>query len=356
MGTLLRSFWHPVAIAASILPGTARPLRVLSEDLTLYRGESGAFHLIGARCAHRGTLLQTGEVDGDGLRCMYHGWRYDGTGRVTDMPAERGGITGDVVTIEGYPCTEYAGFVFAYLGPQPAPVFDLPRKWFLEDPKRHIFPFHETWDCHWFQQIENSLDAAHVSFAHMWGRSNRFGERITASVPALDYRETSAGILQTATRSPDNVRVSDWTFPNNNHVLVPGPQREDPWSHLCVWAVPIDEMATMRFTVISSEPGCDWFERDHDPHFQPADHRSALFAGGKLPELNTIQALNVQDYVAVVGQGTVADRAAEHLGQTDAGIAKLRSLFFRELAAIREGRPPKVWTRLAEVPAMPTPA
>lgn len=356
MGVLLRSFWQPIAIASTLNRGNAKPIRALSEDLTLYRGEGGKFHLIGARCAHRGTVLHTGSIEGDSLRCMYHGWRYDGNGRVVEMPAERGGISHEVVATVGYPCFEYAGLVFAYLGPQPAPAFDLPRKTFLEDSARHLFPFEETWDCHWFQQIENSLDAAHVSFAHMWGRSNRFGERITSVVPTLAYEETCAGLRQIATRSPDNVRISDWTFPNNNHVLVPGPKRDDPWSHLCVWAVPIDETATMRFTVLSSEPGCDWFERDHDPAFQPAAHREALFSGGQLPELRTIQALNVQDYVAVRGQGVIADRAAEYLGHSDAGIAKLRQLFWRELGAIQECRATKAWQRLPEVPTMPTPA
>src|SRR5688500_15334182 len=88
MGRLLRSFWQPVALSTSIGRGQARPLRVMGEDLTLYRGESGSAHLVGGRCAHRGTVLHTGWVQADDLRCMYHGWRYEPSGLCVEIPAE----------------------------------------------------------------------------------------------------------------------------------------------------------------------------------------------------------------------------------------------------------------------------
>src|SRR5580698_4227311 len=119
MGTLLRQFWQPIAIANKLAPGTARAIRIMSEDLTLYRGEGGAPHLIGGRCAHRCTVLHTGWVEADQIRCMYHGWRYDGAGQCTEMPAERQ-LMQDV-RVAGYPLHEYGGLIFAYLGAGPAP-------------------------------------------------------------------------------------------------------------------------------------------------------------------------------------------------------------------------------------------
>ncbi|HXF34360.1 MAG TPA: Rieske 2Fe-2S domain-containing protein, partial [Candidatus Acidoferrales bacterium] len=89
MGKLLRRFWHPIAVAERLAPGTAQSLRIMCEDLTLYRGESGKAYLVGGRCAHRCTVLHTGWVKDDQIRCMYHGWRYDGDGRCTEMPAEK---------------------------------------------------------------------------------------------------------------------------------------------------------------------------------------------------------------------------------------------------------------------------
>jgi len=168
MGTLLRKFWHPIAVSEKLEKGKAQALRVLGEDLTLYRGEGGRPYLIGGRCAHRCTVLHTGVIQGEQIRCMYHGWRYDGTGLCTDIPAEKQPRSRPI-TIAGYPVHEYSGVVFAYLGEQPVPTFDLPRKHILEEKGRSTLVYKSVWDCNWFQHVENSLDAVHVSFAHLWG-------------------------------------------------------------------------------------------------------------------------------------------------------------------------------------------
>ncbi|MGH6990847.1 MAG: Rieske 2Fe-2S domain-containing protein, partial [Stellaceae bacterium] len=220
MGKLLRTFWHPIARSALLKPGTAMPVRILSEDLTLYRGASGRAYLIGGRCAHRLTLIHTGWVEGEEIRCIYHGWRYDGAGHCTERPAENDKLPTDI-TIDGYALHEYGGLVFAYLGAGPAPAFDLPRKDAFERPGGLLFTRTERWQCNWFQQVENSLDATHVSFVHQAGIVGTFGQAVTAAIPELDYIETDAGIRQTATRGKNNVRVSDWTFPNSNHIIQP---------------------------------------------------------------------------------------------------------------------------------------
>ena len=360
MGKLLRKFWQPIAISERLRKGTARALRVLGEDLTLYRGESGQPYLVGGRCAHRCSVLHTGWVQGEQIRCMYHGWRYDGAGQCTEMPAEKQARP-DLVRIAGYPVHEYCGLVFAYLGANlgegPAPAFELPRKDAFEEPGRLIFTREQIWDCNWFQQVENSLDAVHVSFVHVWGKMSRFGEEITTAIPELSYSETSAGIRQVATRSKHNVRVSDWTFPNNNHIVSPGPRKGDPWIHTSVWAVPIDDERTLRLTV-SAVPSSDAetdrrIAEDRTREFNPADHYDELFNQHRVPEVSTAQLLTIQDYVAVRGQGIIVDRMNERLGQSDAGIAILRAIFWRELEQIRLGRPTKQWSKLEKAAEMP---
>lgn len=356
MGQLLRRFWQPVALSDSIAPGSARALRVMGEDLTLYRGASGKPHLVGGRCAHRATVLHTGSVEGDDIRCMYHGWRYDGTGRCTARPAE---TTRAEVRIAAYPLHEWCGVVFAWMDAAPAPAFDLPRKPCLEEPGRFTFARLQIWDCNWFQQVENSLDALHVSFVHVWGETSRFGEEITTAIPKLSYSETSAGIRQLAVRSPTNKRVSDWTFPNNNHIVGPGPRKTDPWIDTCVWVVPIDDENTMRFTISavpSDDPEvCRRIAADRDPDYDPVAHYDLVFGAHRLPDTGAQQIIATQDYVAVRGQGRIADRMNERLGRSDAGIALLRRICFRELDALRAGRPTKQWTRLEEAPEMPIP-
>jgi 5,5'-dehydrodivanillate O-demethylase oxygenase subunit len=358
MGRLLRKFWHPFALADEVAPGTARAVRLLSEDLTLYRGESGTPYLIGGRCAHRCSVLHTGQVGGEEIRCMYHGWRYDGTGLCTDIPAEKKPRLRSP-RVAGYPIREYCGLLFAYLGDARAPVFDLPRKPELEDGNRRVVAAKQTWDCNWFQHVENSVDAVHVSFAHLWGAVKQFGSAISTTIPELSYSETSAGIRQIATRSPQNVRVSDWTFPNNNHVVTPGPSKEDPWVHVSAWPVPVDDAHTMRFTLYAVEN--DWADKQgnlndiFDVGYEPAAHFDKLFHQGDVLGLREASLISAQDYVAVRGQGVIYDRTQETLSSSDAGVVFLRRLFLRELEAIRQGQPTKQWTRLADAAELPQP-
>lgn len=291
---------------------------------------------------------------------MYHGWRYDGTGQCTDMPAEKR-TRPDQVKIASYPVHEYAGLVFAYMGNAPAPAFDLPRKPFLEDPDYLVIAREEIWDCNWFQQIENSLDAVHVSFVHAphWGLVSRFAEELTTAIPELAYEETSSGIKQIATRSKDNVRVSDWTFPNNNHVISPGPKKGDPWSHTAVWGTPIDDRRTMRFylnAIPKTDPETDRrIAEDRFKDYNPADHYDLLFNEHRFPATGATQLITTQDYVVLRGQGEIVDRTKEWLAESDAGIIFLRRIFFREMEALQSGGPIKRWTRLSEAAPMPRP-
>lgn len=358
MGKLLRKFWHPIALGEEVAKGKARAVRVLGEDLTLYRGDSGEPHLIGGRCAHRCTVLHTGVVQGEQIRCMYHGWRYDGTGLCTEIPAEKQPRTRPI-RIAGYPVHEYCGLVFAYLGEAPAPAFDLPRKHALEEPGRAIIAHKSIWDCNWFQHVENSLDAVHVSFAHLWSQAGEFGSSVTDSIPDLAYSETSAGIRQVATRPNNNVRISDWTFPNNNHVVAPGPDKGGPWAHISAWPVPVDDNSTMRFVLnaveVSDPAKLEELKTKYDLDYNPADHYDALFHDGVVEGVHEFGLLNAQDYVAVRGQGVICDRSQENLSTSDAGVAFLRRIFLRELEAVRQGRPTKQWARLEEAQHLPPP-
>jgi 5,5'-dehydrodivanillate O-demethylase len=351
MGTLLRMFWQPVARADALPPGGARPVRLLGEDLTLYRGESGRLYLVGGHCPHRLSALHTGWVQGERIRCMYHGWQFDGGGRCTERPAEGDGRVPDI-RIAGYPVHEYAGAVFAYMGEGPAPAFELLRKDVFERPASLYFVREELWPCNWFQLVENSLDATHVSFVHHWGTVGKFGEHVAATIPRLEYLETDAGIRQIATRSTNSVRVSDWTFPNKNHIVVPGLEQGDPWIDVGHWNVPVDDTHTLRlmiYSVPSAGAEADaritrYFAEVGD--YNPADHHDELIVRRRVPRDALIQLTSAQDYVAAVGQGAIVDRSRELLGRSDAGIALLRRIFWRELDAIRAGRPPKAWRRL----------
>lgn len=365
MGRLLRRFWHPIALSSKLASGKAVPVRVLGEDLTLYRGESGQPHLVGGRCRHRLTALHTGWVEGERIRCIYHGWQYDGEGRCTERPAERDdkGVPASC-KIAGHALHEYGGLIFAYLGDGPAPAFDLPRKDALERPGALLVATQETWNLNWFQQIENSLDAVHVSFVHQALRVGPFGGAITNAIPELSYTETEAGIEQQAVRGKDNVRKSNWTFPNNNHVVVPGIQPGDPWIDFVIWMVPSDDEHSTRFTLYSMLPTNDDEKQRFEQYFEKfgsynaQEHHDELFLEAKGPPEEDFLAglISAQDYLAQMGQGTIADREHELLGRSDLGIVTLRRIFWRELEALRQGQPAKEWRKRAATPILPKPA
>jgi len=121
-GRYLRQFWQPVYHSVDLAPGRAVTIRIMSQDFTLYRGQSGQAHMVDARCPHRGTQLSAGWIEGDALRCFYHGWKFSPEGRCLEQPAEENAFC-DKVAIAAYPVREYLGFIFAFLGDGAVPEF-----------------------------------------------------------------------------------------------------------------------------------------------------------------------------------------------------------------------------------------
>lgn len=351
MGTLLRRFWQPVAVSRELQTGKAVAIRILSEDLTLYRGESGKPYIVAQLCAHRLTLLHTGWVEGDCIRCRYHGWKYDGSGQGVEMPAEDPSFPSKVKILH-YPAIDYAGLVFVYMGqghpPELPEIAELNRNYGVSWASCNV------WPCNWFQRIENSMDAVHVSFVH---QESRFGQALSYTVPSLTYEETDWGMKQIASRSSKNVRISEFRWPNINHIVVPTQppnQSRDkplPWSDVFNWFVPIDDTHTARFTARSSPIGDDvapgfeaWLASCEK--YNPADHEEELFHGimpGENVGETSTALIGAQDYIVQVGQGAIVDRSQERLGRSDEGVILMRKIFRRELDAIKKGLPGKAW-------------
>ncbi len=352
MGRLLRMFWHPITIARKLAPNSAMPVRILSEDLTLYRSASGRPYLVGGTCAHRCTLLHTGWVEGERIRCMYHGWQFDGTGQCTERPAERDQRLPNV-RIPGYPTQEYGGLIFAYLGTGEPPSFDLIRKPEFEAPASTTLRFNgqQLWNTNWFQMVENSLDGVHVSFVHARGREGTFIGSVSRVVPEIECVETEAGLRQISNRGEGNVRVSDWTFPNYNHINHPGIYPGYPWIDIGHWDVPVDDEHTLRLNMrtVARQGGeidqrtIEYFEKTGD--YDPANHHDALFRN-EYPDDLCFELASAQDYVSLRGQGVTVDRSRETLGRSDVAIALLRRVFLRELGLLDEGKPTKTWRKL----------
>ena len=351
-GRWMRMFWHPVFRSRDLPAGRAMPIRVMSQDYTLYRGQEGAVHLLDFRCAHRGTQLSTGWVEGDNLRCFYHGWMYDGSGQCVEQPAERAPFA-EKVRVGSYPVEEYLGLIFAYLGEGAAPP--LMRYPEFEDSSRGLLePLATTIPCNYFNVIDN--DPIHIYFVHRTFNAAQG----RADIPDVECEETEYGYEARATDS-----VGSWRYHCYAPNMVHGRRDGNPKGEAIQWRVPIDDENTANYGVnlvyLFGDEAEAYRERrlggGVEGDILRAENRRRVNETGAsvlrgelhIDEVTdrSIQ-FNVQDFVSQVGCGPIVDIEHQHLGREDATAIMLRKIFQRELKALADGKPTKQWTRPAE--------
>jgi 5,5'-dehydrodivanillate O-demethylase len=349
-GRFMRRFWQPVALAGEVAAGRAVPLKILNEDFTLYRGDNGQAYVVAPRCAHRGTQLSTGWVEGDCLRCFYHGWKYDAAGRCVEQPAEDAAFAGKV-SIRAYPTQEYLGLIFAYLGDEQAPA--LPRHPELE-AEGLLETGAYTRDCNYFNNLESNTDELHVNFVH---RNSAFTEEgLNRDLPTVSGEETEYGFVKYGVRSDGVVRMSHFFMPNALFIAS-SPAEGSGWSEHLAWRVPVDDACHRSFQAVLvhlTGEAAERYAKKRDARaaelrqLEPArDVARKLLAGeitwaevGQRPDI-----VNIQDNVAQAGQGVIADREHEHLGRSDVVLIMFRQMWRRELKALAEGGHLKRWAR-----------
>lgn len=381
-GRFLRMFWQPVYLSEDLAPGRAVPLHIFGEDYTLYRGETPGVegkglgvetepigsinpqpptpnpHLMAFRCAHRGTQLSTGWVEGDRIRCFYHGWKYDGNGQCVEQPAENPGFEAKV-RIGSYPTRDYLGLVFAYLGEGDPPPF--PRYRQLESDgviEAHTY----VRECSYFNSIENNMDEVHLAFVH---RSSSFtATGINAFLPEISGEETDYGIIRFGSRPNGTTRVVHLVMPNL--IVFKGEPSSDAGESegrdQFAWRVPIDDFTHRSFNVShvyatgeAAERYREKMRRREGPADAPSANelaRRVLRGELHVDELgDRADVINIQDAVAQAGQGQIPDRASDRLGRSDELIILLRKIWLRELSALAEGRPAKSWVQPEQLAA-----
>ncbi|MBM2809684.1 MAG: hypothetical protein HW416_443 [Chloroflexi bacterium] len=338
-GRYLRRFWQPVYVAKDLKPEWAAPIKIMSEQLTLYRGANGTPYLVGFNCAHRGTQLSIGWVEGDCIRCRYHGWMYDGTGQCVEAPLEEPSFP-QKIKIKSYPVHEYLGLIFAYLGEGATPP--LPRHPGLEQEgviEASSFIRH----CNYVQELEN--DSGHVPFTHPqnYGGLPPKGSFCLADVlpQHLISKETKWGL----TRS---------TVTEVHHVT-PNTHATGRAYRELKWMVPIDDESYVSLSTELTPLTEEWDKRREAKAEAEAkgygrtnyDLIDSVLAGKvRLEDLDR-QApgylINIQDGAVQIGQGRIRDKETGHLGRSDVFIVMLRKIKEREQRALAEGRPLKQW-------------
>ena len=350
-GRYLRLFWQPICCAYELKLGQALPLKILGEEFTVYRGASGAPYLVGPRCAHRGTQLSIGTVEGECIRCFYHGWKYDGAGQCVEQPAEEQ-LLADKVRVPSYPVQEYIGLIFAYLGEGAPPPF--PRYPRFETPEISLDVAALRRICNYFNNIDNSLDSVHVRFVHERHRDS-VDDHVVLGDPVISVEESEWGVRRYA-QYPNGKDVTFFFgMPNinfiNGQVVDAAIKRAD----VMVFKVPVDDENHIHFEVraipLTGEAGRTWIEerrrlREEAERDRPELVRAVLSGKRRLNEIdpNRVDFVMLEDEVAQAGQGAIAFRGQEHLGRSDRGVFLLRKIWERELKNLAAGRPLKQWT------------
>ena len=357
MGQLMRRYWMPALLSAEISDAEGAPARVrlLGEDLVAFRDSNGRIGLLGEHCAHRGTSLFFGRNEECGLRCIYHGWKYDVDGNVVETPAEPSASEfGKKLRHTAYPCKEAAGMIFTYMGP-PEKMPLLPRYEWADLKAEQVFPVKSLLECNYLQGIEGDFDSSHTSFLHNNNIQN--AERLKRDgAPTLEAEDTSYGMRAISIRKfaaeQIYVRTSPYIMPSFS--IVPGPPtakfEEDDLRGFRFW-VPLDDTTTWLYILNMTTKPLDDAERKALRSWINADYsrvrnvhndylidrevqRTQVYSG--------IQSVNAaeQDGCATETMGPICDRSKEHLGYSDKTIIALRKMLLNAVRDLAEGKAP----------------
>jgi 5,5'-dehydrodivanillate O-demethylase oxygenase subunit len=339
MGELLRRYWMPIGAVTEFDKISVKPIRLLGEDLVLYKDLQGTYGLLDRQCAHRRADLSYGYVEACGLRCNYHGWLFSEAGRCVEQPfddiAASEARFKDKVRIKSYPVAQRAGLIWAYLGPQPAPLVPNWEPFTWKNGFRQIV-FAEV-PCNWFQCQENSIDPVHFEWMHMnW--DVRLRGALGPYSPKhlkLDFEEFDYGFVYRRIR--EGMKETDPLWMIGRVCLWPNALFTG--SHF-EWRVPMDDENTLSVTwAFERVPkGSEPYEQGPIPSWHGPIKDSVT---GRWLSSHVMN----QDFIAWVGQGKIADRSQEHLGQSDRGILMLRKRFLEELTRLDEGHDPKAIIR-----------
>ena len=335
-GEYLRRFWQPVAFARDIADAPLR-VKILDEDLVVFRDGSGRAGVLHLHCAHRGTSLEFGIPVDRGIRCCYHGWVFDIDGRCLETPGEPAGSRLHERVWQGaYPTLEFTGLVFAYLGrPERRPSFPMYDSY--DVPGHRLMPGATfTLPCNWLQVKDNSMDPVHTAFLHALSSGYQFTEAFGA-VPELDWQMTEAGMVYIATRRVGTrvwVRVCDFMPPNVHQFTreIEEATAPKPASRPVIirWAVPNDDTHTTNFELAQVDPA--WgltAEQVAQPGFGQSGDRPYAE-----------RQRHPADFDAQSSQRPIAVHALEHLASTDRGVIMLRRIVRDGIRAVARGDDP----------------
>jgi phenylpropionate dioxygenase-like ring-hydroxylating dioxygenase large terminal subunit len=373
-GALMRRYWQPAALVEELDdPRPVKPVRLLGEDLVLFRDHEGRYGLLDRHCPHRGADLAFGRREDGGLRCSFHGWLFDVTGQCLETPAEP--VNSPLcrnIRQPAYPVLEKAGVLWAYMGPgglaaAPAfPAFDC-----FVAPDTHTFAFKGLWECNWLQALEVGIDPVHASYLHRFfedeDRATSYGKQFRdASLdsdipmtrvmrehgrPGIEVELTGYGLKIVTTRDlgsgNTHVRVTNQIFP---HAISIPLSRE---MMLTQWHAPVDDETCYWYTVFTSFGApvdkaamrAQRLQVYELPEYRSKKNRTNGYGFDAHEQQHKTytglgEDINVHDQWAVESLGAIQDRTREHLGSSDKAISAYRRLLKRSIDQVKKGETP----------------
>ncbi|GLT11427.1 Rieske 2Fe-2S domain-containing protein [Sulfitobacter porphyrae] len=367
-GEVMRRYWQPAALTDELAgKRPVVPVRLLGEDLVLFRDSEGELGLIARGCPHRGADLCYGRLEDNGLRCPFHGWHFNRNGQCVEQPGEpEGSRMHEQIRTTSYPVIEKNGIVFAYMGPGTPPAF--PNFDCFRAPESHVFAFKGLWECNWLQAMEVGIDPAHASFLHRFLQdedpADSYGKQFRDMAanteipmtkllrdyprPDITVEETDYGMRIIALRHMEDgrthVRITNQIFPEAISIPM---SRE---MIITQWHVPVDDETCYWYSMFTSfdkpvdkQKMRDQRLREHRlPYYAPIKNKRNNY--GFDPEEQARETytgmgldINVHDQWAVESPGRIFDRTREHLGKTDVAIIKYRRMLRAAISSLKDG-------------------
>ncbi|HVT67573.1 MAG TPA: Rieske 2Fe-2S domain-containing protein [Trebonia sp.] len=352
----MRSFWQPVRRSEDLPRGQAQPLTIMSEQFTLYRGASGRPVVMAPGCAHRQTALSVGTVEDDGIRCMFHGWKFGPDGKCTQAPGQGDSLPGRV-SVRAYPAREEFGLIFAYLGDGAVPEFpdiaafsrargrDLASAPLIENNAYRR-------DCNYYINVENTLDLAHVPFTHRLSsdpaRTKVGFSPDVAVLRDITVERTEFGVAVTEDAGAETATRAAVLLPNAMHLLV---GQRDGVMEQVAWRVPADDDSHWSFSITALHASGEGVRRYRERSAGLAAGAAGFPATGECARqvlrgekrlsdfTGHPQLVNIEDHVAQMGMRFIADPGKEHLGPADKGVVQVRRMYLQRLTAFLSGSP-----------------
>jgi phthalate 4,5-dioxygenase len=379
-GSMLRRYWHPVALSAELKPERPLPVRVLSEDLVLFRDARGAPRLVERHCPHRGADLSLARIERGMLRCLYHGWLFSGDGACVDRPGEGAKAAARLGSVQNaYPCFEGGGLIMAYLGPAPAPR--PPSFPFFSCPGEQVWVSKLFHRCNYLQASEGNIDPQHLSFLHRFlpGAAVPYpdlNEIVTGDVaPRIEVVETAFGLRILASRHAaqgrQQVRMTNFIIPNASAftgfpLANPDGTPNENYGFQFHWHVPIDDGSHWKYMLVYNGQGRldkNLFDEVIFKDISPAFKSSRTAENGYLQDREEMQTATYtglgrnpfdHDKYAVESQGRIVDRSKEHLSTTDKAIVQMRRQMLKAVDDVLAGRDPLFVEREGQPDALQT--